>query len=62
METVFGGTPLFARTDAPAKRGKKLRADDEASTFLLLRYVLIIAAAYLFLFGASPAPPPWRFS
>ncbi len=53
METVFGGTPLFAKTDAPAKGRKKLRVDDEASTFLLLRYVLIIAAAYLFLFGAE---------
>ena len=40
--------------DAPAKRSKSLSTDDEASTFLLLRYVLIIAAAYLFLFGGGP--------
>jgi signal transduction histidine kinase len=54
MDTVLGGAPLLAKTGAPAKRGKKLRTDDEASIFLLLRYVLIIAAAYLFLFGGEP--------
>src|SRR5439155_19903508 len=54
MDTLLGGAPLLAKTDAQAKRSKKLRTDDEASTFLLLRYVLIIAAAYLFLFGGEP--------
>lgn len=51
MDTVLGRAPLFAKSEAPAKRSKKLRTDNEASTFLLLRYVLIIASAYLFLFG-----------
>jgi signal transduction histidine kinase len=31
-------------------RSKRFRSDNEGRTFLLLRYVLIIAAAYLFLF------------
>ncbi len=44
---------MLAKTDVSAKRGKKTRADNERSTFLLLRYVLIIAAGYLFLFGGQ---------
>ncbi|MGH7784264.1 MAG: hypothetical protein ACREO5_10540, partial [Candidatus Binatia bacterium] len=54
MDALPGRTPLLAKGDAPVKRSKKLRTDNEASTFLLLRYVLIIAAAYLFLFGGHP--------
>jgi signal transduction histidine kinase len=54
MDTVLGSAPLLAKSDAPVKRGKKLRTHNEASTFLLLRYVLIIAGAYLFLFGGQP--------
>jgi signal transduction histidine kinase len=54
MDTVLDGTPLLAKTDAPSKRSKGLYADDDVSTFLLLRYVLIIAASYLFLFGGRP--------
>lgn len=33
---------------------KRSRSDNEGRTFLLLRYVLIIAAAYLFLFEGQP--------
>jgi K+-sensing histidine kinase KdpD len=54
MDTVLDGTPLLAKTDAPAKRSKSLHTDDDVSTFLLLRYVLIIAASYLLLFGGRP--------
>jgi signal transduction histidine kinase len=54
MDTVLGSAPLLAKSDAPVKRSRKLRTDNEASTFLLLRYVLIIAGAYLFLFGGRP--------
>lgn len=60
METLLDGIVPVTTSDAPAKPTKRFRADNEASTFLLLRYVLIIAAAYLFLFGAerviSPLP------
>lgn len=54
MDTALNGLPLLAKTDAPAKRSKGLHTDGEVSTFLLLRYVLIIAASYLFLFGGRP--------
>ena len=54
MDTVLEGTPLLAKTDAPSKRSKRLHTDDDVSTFLLLRYVLIIAASYLLLFGGRP--------
>ena len=48
MDTVLAQSPLL-----PLKRSKKVRTDNAASIFLLLRYVLIIAASYLFLFGAQ---------
>jgi signal transduction histidine kinase len=48
MDTVLAQSPLL-----PLKRSKKVRTDNGASIFLLLRYVLIIAASYLFLFGAQ---------
>jgi signal transduction histidine kinase len=55
IDTVLDGTPLLAKIAAPAKkRHKGFDINDEASTFLLLRYVLIIAASYLFLFGGRP--------
>lgn len=54
METVLSTAPLLAKADKAAKRNNKLGGDRDASTFLLLRYVLIIAAAYLFLFGKEP--------
>ena len=53
MDTIESSAPLFAKNDAPAKRRKRLCTDNDAATFLLLRYVLIIAAAYLFLFGGK---------
>jgi signal transduction histidine kinase len=58
METVLCRAPPYGQADTPVKWSKHLRADDEASTFLLLRYVLIVAAAYLFLFGGRPAASP----
>ena len=48
MDTVLAQSPLL-----PLKRSKKARTDNAASIFLLLRYLLIIAASYLFLFGAQ---------
>ena len=48
MDTVLAQSPLL-----PLKRSKKARTDNAASVFLLLRYLLIIAASYLFLFGAQ---------
>ena len=51
MDTVVGSAPPIARSDAPTRNLK--RADNDASTFVLLRYVLIIAAAYLFHFGEA---------
>ena len=48
MDTVLAQSPLL-----PLKRSKKARTDNGASIFLLLRYLLIIAASYLFLFGAQ---------
>lgn len=56
METVLFRAPAHGQTDTAVKWSKHLRADNEAATFLLLRYVLIVAAAYLFLFGGRPAP------
>lgn len=53
MDILLDRNVPVAKIDAPAKPGKKFGADNAASTFLLLRYVLIIAAAYLFLFGAD---------
>lgn len=50
-------TSRLAESNAPLTRNKKSRGDKDGRTFLLLRYVLISAAAYLFLFegqtGAS---------
>ena len=54
METVFPSAPLFAKSDAPLQGITKQGSDNESSTFLILRYVLIIAAGYLFLFGGQP--------
>ena len=48
MDTVLAQSPLL-----PLNRSKKARTDNAASIFLLLRYLLIIAASYLFLFGAQ---------
>ena len=48
MDTVLAQSPLL-----PLKRSKKARTDNAASIFLILRYLLIIAASYLFLFGAQ---------
>jgi signal transduction histidine kinase len=48
MDTVLAQSPLL-----PLKRSKKARTGNAASIFLLLRYLLIIAASYLFLFGAQ---------
>ena len=53
MDTVLDQSPLLPKSDAPLKRSKKVRTDNAASIFLLLRYVLIIAASYLFLFGGQ---------
>jgi signal transduction histidine kinase len=39
-------------------RSKRSRSDNEGRTFLLLRYVLIIAAAYLFLFEVETSASP----
>lgn len=45
------GDSIPAADNVPAPRTRRSRsADNEGRTFLLLRYVLIIAAAYLFLF------------
>jgi len=48
MDTALAQSPLL-----PLERSKKARTGNAASIFLLLRYLLIIAASYLFLFGAQ---------